>query len=83
MPYQKRINYLTFVENQKTIEDGWDETFGDRQNEIVIIGQDMDRDKIISELNLCIASDEELNTKKWEKGYEDEWPVHRVHALEA
>lgn len=82
MPYQKRTHYLSFVENQKHIEAGWDQMFGDRKNEIVFIGQDMDEEKIISELEDCIATDEELDTKRWEKGYIDEWPVQRVYALE-
>ena len=62
MPYQKRINYVAFVENKEEIEKGWNETFGDRQNEIVIIGQDLDKEKITSELNACIATDEELRS---------------------
>ncbi len=81
MPFEKRTQYLSFIENQKTIESGWDKTFGDRKNEIVFIGQDMDQDHIISELNLCLLSDEELNIKNWETGYEDEWPVPRTYAL--
>lgn len=81
MPIQKRLNYVAFIENQKQIESGWDQNFGDRQNEIVIIGQDLDKEKIISELNDCIASETELATDKWRDGYADEWPVERVHAL--
>ncbi len=82
MPYQKRINYLLFVENQKLIESDWDKTFGDRKNEIVFIGQDMDENKIKSELDSCLSSTEELTTEKWRKGYVDEWVVQRVQPLE-
>ena len=81
MPFEKRTQYLSFIENQKTIESGWDKTFGDRKNEIVFIGQDMDQDQILSELNLCLLSDEELNTTDLETRCEDEWPVPRVYAL--
>ena len=42
MPYQKRIQYYSFVENKEMIESDWDATFGDRKSEIVFIGQDMD-----------------------------------------
>jgi len=82
MPFKKRMNYLSFIENQKQIETGWHETFGDRKNEIVIIGQDMDKDEIIANLEKCIATDQELLTNKWEQGYKDEWPVERAYALD-
>ena len=81
MPFEKRTQYLSFIENQKTIESGWDKTFGDRKNEIVFIGQDMDQDQILSELNLCLLSDEELNTINLETDCEDEWPVPRAYTL--
>ena len=81
MLFHQRMKYLPFLENQKQIEKDWDKKFGDRKNEIVFIGQDMDQDHIISDLNLCLLSDEELNIKNWETGYEDEWPVPRAYAL--
>ena len=81
MPYQKRTQYMAFLENQKYIESDWDETFGDRKNEIVFIGQGMDEILIKSELDTCLATDEELATKKWKKGFDDVWPVQRAYAL--
>ena len=82
MPYQKRIQYYSFVENKEMIESDWDATFGDRKSEIVFIGQDMDEAAIRKELDDCLATAEELSTQKWEKGYEDEWPVQRAYALD-
>ena len=81
MPYEKRSKYISFLENQKDIESDWNTEFGDRKNEIVFIGQDMNEAAIKSELDMCTATKEELASKKWEEGYEDEWPVQRVHAL--
>jgi len=81
MPYKDRISYMSFVENQEYIESGWNETFGDRKNEIVIIGQDMDEAKIVSELDACLATEEELQSQKWKKGYNDDWPVMRMNNL--
>ena len=80
MPYDQRIRYVSFVENQKYIEDGWDASFGDRKNEIVIIGQDMDETRIRAELNVCLATDEEIASGKWKDGYQDDWPVQRSYA---
>ncbi len=81
MPFQKRAEYLAFLENQEQIESGWDKTFGDRKNEIVFIGQDMDEAVIRADLDACLATDEELESQKWLAGYPDEWPVNRAYAL--
>ncbi|PHI21962.1 GTP-binding protein [Lewinellaceae bacterium SD302] len=83
MPYGDRIRYRAFLDNQKVIESDWSKEFGDRKNEIVFIGQDMDEEQIKFELDLCLASEEELATEKWKDGYEDQWPVQRAYALEA
>ena len=52
------INMLlgSFVENQTQIESDWDTIFGDRKNEIVFIGQNMDEALIKKELNACLLT---------------------------
>jgi len=82
MPYEKRTQYLSFIEHQSHIESGWDKTFGDRKNEIVFIGQNMDQEKIEAELAKCLSTDEELADQTCRAGYEDEWPVQRAYAFE-
>jgi len=81
MPFDERTRYLPFIENQKQIESDWDKSYGDRKNEIVFIGQDMDEALIKQQLDHCLASDEELTTLNLQKGYADDWPVQRAHAL--
>ena len=81
MTYEERIQYMPFIENQKFIESGWDTTFGDRKNEIVFIGQDMNEEKIRRDLQNCLSTPKELATKKWKDGYEDEWPVPRAYPI--
>ena len=81
MLFHERIKYLPFVENQKQIESGWDKLFGDRKNEIVFIGQNMDEKLIKDELELCLSTDDEINSRKWKSGYSDEWPVERMMPL--
>ena len=83
MLFHERIKYLPFVENQKQIESGWDKLFGDRKNEIVFIGQNMDEKLIKDELELCLSTDDEINSRKWKSGYSDEWPVERMKPLKA
>ena len=81
MPFEKRIMQYAFVENQKQIESGWDDTFGDRKNEIVFIGHHLDEKLIKSLLDNCLSTNHEIDTGKWESGYEDNWPVERAYAL--
>ena len=81
MPFEKRIMQYAFVENQEQIESGWDDTFGDRKNEIVFIGHHLDEKLIRSLLDNCLSTSHEIDTRKWESGYEDNWPVERAYAL--
>lgn len=81
MPFKERIQYAPFIESQQQIEADWDITFGDRKNEIVFIGQDMDETQIRADLNACLVTEAELDSNHWQKGYEDHWPVQRAYAL--
>ncbi len=81
MSFEQRIRHAAFVDNHKQIESGWDSTFGDRQNEIVFIGQNMDEEGIVSALNDCLATNDELATQEWKTGYQDNWPVQRAYPL--
>ena len=78
MSFEKRIQNSVFIENQKEIENDWHKDFGDRKNEIVFIGQDIDEKQICLDLNKCLLTEKELNTHKWEIGYDDKWPVEKM-----
>ena len=78
MSFEKRIQNSVFIENQKEIENDWHKDFGDRKNEIVFIGQDIDEKQICLDLNKCLLTEKELNTHKWEVGYDDKWPVEKM-----
>ena len=82
MPFDKRIQYLAFKENQDQIESDWDKTFGDCKNEIVFIGQDMNQEQIKMDLDRCIMTDASLQNEIYKKGYADEWPIERVYPLD-
>ncbi len=76
MPFENRIRYESFVENRSQIESNWNKKFGDRANELVIIGQDLKKDHIWSELEACLCTEEEIDA--WQKGldFNDPWPIH-------
>ena len=76
MPFSKRIQFLSFIENQDEIEAAWDSTFGDRKTEIVIIGQNLDEAQIRQELDACLVPLDRLH-ENWQLGFQDEWPVER------
>jgi hypothetical protein len=75
MPFSERVSYHGYRENMEEIERGWDKTFGDRKNEIVFIGQEMDKEKITKELDACLSTDSEIESKRWKVGYPDDWSV--------
>ena len=50
-----------------------DETWGDRINELVIIGQDMDVEQITSGLQECICTDSEIIAMQTGISFEDSW----------
>ena len=78
MPFGERMQFAAFIDNQEHIESRWDKTFGDRKNEIVFIGQEMDEKQIILDLDNCLLNDEALEKEKWKQGYDDNWPVQRI-----
>ena len=77
MSFNDRMRYAGYMENQEVIEAGWDKTFGDRKNEIVFIGQDMDEELIRADLDSCLSTEDELATGFWVDGYQDHWPIER------
>ncbi|NRA94535.1 MAG: GTP-binding protein [Psychroserpens sp.] len=81
MPFESRIQQYAFVENKDIIEADWDVTFGDRKNEIVFIGQNLNEFEIRAQLDSCLSTEEELQSGKWKHGYQDNWPVERAYAL--
>ena len=82
MLFKDRIHHLSFIQNQEQIESEWDKEFGDRKNELVFIGQGMDEILIREELDFCLATDEELSSNKWKRGYQDKWPVERMKPIQ-
>jgi G3E family GTPase len=81
MPYSERIRYASFLDNQDIIEEGWDKKFGDRKNELVFIGQEMNEAEIRKQLENCLCTDSEIEATNLENGVADQWPLPRTEAI--
>jgi G3E family GTPase len=64
MPYAERITYQSFADNKAYIESKWSKQWGDRMNELVFIGQDMEKEKMIEALEECLLQEEEFALSK-------------------
>ena len=76
MTFSQRTNNASFNENKYQIESDWDALYGDRKIELVVIGQHLDKEGIIDQLNTCLLTEEEI--KLWEnKAFtqKDQWPI--------
>ena len=76
MSFEERNHYPVFTENQNLIEKDWTAEFGDRKNELVFIGLEMNQELIIKQLDNCLCDDEELiRLKTGNFPTIDEWPL--------
>lgn len=60
--FETKEDYETFLSE-------WDEKFGDRQQEIVLIGRDMNQERLTGDLDACLLTSDELSkgSKYWQK----------------
>lgn len=75
VPEWERQFYPAWQENQAQITERWNERFGDRFNELVIIGQDLNQAILVQELQACLCTEAEI--QHWEKKgkFNDPFPV--------
>ena len=81
MSFEKRIMQSSFIENKDQIEEDWDSKYGDRKNEIVFIGQNMNEKLITSLLDNCLLTDLEEGSMNLNESYEDDWPIEQAYAF--
>jgi len=72
---KERAMNPAYIENQHFIERKWHTTWGDRLNELVIIGQDLDTGRIKRELESCLCNDAETTHYLQGGRFDDEWPL--------
>jgi G3E family GTPase len=70
-------------EDRKFVESIWEEPFGDRRQEIVIIGQKLNKEFITRMFDSCLLTDKEmsLGEDEWEK-FSDPFPVWALESEE-
>ncbi len=59
LPEQEREELFA---DQPELAEGWDENFGDRINEFVLIGIEMEREELEAELDACLLNEQEMQT---------------------
>lgn len=75
VPMKQRAMNPAYMENQDHIQEKWNKKWGDRMNELVLIGQDMDKEKITTDLDKCLLSDLEIEGMEAGNGFQDDWPM--------
>ncbi|GAA4314208.1 GTP-binding protein [Compostibacter hankyongensis] len=75
IPYFKRIRYADYVYNRDHIESRWSRRWGDRMNEIVFIGQDIEKEKMIAGLKQCLCTEAEIAAMENGIRFPDDFPI--------
>lgn len=70
----ERNQHPSFQANEERIMSRWTRDFGDRINELVFIGQNMDKNELQQELEACLCTDEEIVLYKQGFAFNDPWP---------
>lgn len=76
MPSAERQRHPAYTANLEYIQSRWDKEFGDRMNELVFIGQDMDEDMIREELDACLCTAAEIRQMKHGEEFRDPFPEY-------
>jgi len=81
VPMKERAINQAYMENQQAIMKKWDKQWGDRMNELVIIGQDLDKEEITAALKKCLVNEMEEAAMASDNHFEDNWPVYEQKAV--
>ncbi|WP_300603984.1 GTP-binding protein [Niabella sp.] len=76
MPYNERMRYPSYVYNRDAIEARWSKQWGDRMNELVFIGQDLDKTQLTADLEQCLLQDTELYLFTTKARFSDPFPCN-------
>ncbi len=79
IPVAEREQMPDFNDNFDAIQKRWSPVWGDRKNELVFIGQDLEKEQITAQLNRCLLRDWEVDM--WREGevFEDPFPNYKIN----
>jgi G3E family GTPase len=81
MPFGERIKFQNFVDYQDIIEENWDANFGDRMNELVLIGMQMNEAEVRAKFEYCLCTaDDIMNLQDGFFSSNDSFPIPRQFA---
>jgi G3E family GTPase len=70
-----RARSAAYMENQDFIQKKWNKTWGDRLNELVMIGPSLDKEKVRQELEECLCNEAEIEHYLNDGKFQDHWPI--------
>ncbi|MBD1420974.1 GTP-binding protein [Sphingobacterium chuzhouense] len=73
MPEEMRYQYPVYAEIRSDLLKRWHPEWEDRKNELVFIGQNIDKEKCIAELEACLLTEEEADDWRF-TWWKDEFP---------
>ena len=75
VPFKQRAQSQAYLQDQDQIQKKWDAQWGDRLNELVIIGQDLHHQNITAALNKCLLNAAEIEAFQKKRDFTDDWPL--------
>jgi G3E family GTPase len=75
VPFKQRAQNPAYFQDQEHIQKKWDKQWGDRLNEVVIIGQDLNKENITAALKKCLLDSAEIEAFHQKIEFKDEWPL--------
>lgn len=73
MPEEVRHQYPVYAEIRSDLMKRWHPQWEDRKNELVFIGQDLEKEKCLAELEACLLTEEEADDWRF-TWWKDEFP---------
>ncbi len=77
VPIRERAVNQAYMENQQEIMEKWDKKWGDRMNELVIIGQDLNEEAVTDALRKCLVNEMDEAGMASGNQFEDNWPIYQ------
>ena len=74
MPKEKREEILA---QRRDVAESWDIEYGDRKTQFVIIGTDLDQEKIEKELDECLVNSSEMNSDWYQLEDPYRWKIRK------